>query len=163
MPPGHRRRNLPHIPRCGAGRSESFAALLRLRPAGCSRSFSGNRFSSRSAGRNRAAYFPGDRQVQSEHASSAKFTLHCESSAHRFRNAPGQRKSQPGPVNLRVADGWTPIKRLENVRQVRLVNSDTTVLNGDTDFSVAEVPRFFTKSTNTDPARRTAILSRIHE
>ena len=66
-------------------------------------------------------------------------------------------------MNLSVADGCTPIKRLKNVRQVRLVNSNPTVLNRDTDFSVAEVPGFFTERTNTDPAILTAILSRIHD
>src|SRR6266536_2161672 len=134
---------------------------LRLRRAECSRSFLCDHVSSAGSGSGRRLFLLRDRQMQSEGTSGTQFTLDGELSVHGFGDTLGEKKSQTRAVNLRGADRWTAVKRLEDVREIRLVDPDAAVLNRDLNFPVACLSRCIEQGTDADPVALSTVLDGI--
>src|ERR1700704_1938688 len=98
--------------------------------------------------------------MQRKCASTSRHAPDGEMAFHGFRNAPGQRQAQARAMNLRGRHKRTAIERLENMRQIRGADADTTVRDADLDFLAAQ-SMFGESRLNADPAPFTAVLQGV--
>src|SRR5713101_832222 len=98
--------------------------------------------------------------MQSKRAPAPRRAPDRQLSLHRFRNAPGQGQPQARSVNLCGRHEWAAIERLENMRQIRRVDADSTIRNADLDF-LATQTMLGEPSLNADPALFTTVLQRV--